>query len=166
MKKTIALALICFAVVACNETATETAVQNTQPDDALMQSQIDSVKNLVIQSFENIWSDLDVAKIPEHHTSDFLLLENGVLWSNDSVAYYLNKERARMEEQQYQRLNRFEFHKSVHNQTSIWVAYDNYGTWVKGQDTIGAAHWLESAVAVKDGGKWKLEQLHSTRVRK
>ena len=24
--------------------------------------------------------------------------------------------------------------KSVHNQTSIWIAYNNYGTWVKGTE--------------------------------
>ena len=71
-----------------------------------------------------------------------------------------------MEQQQYQRLNRLEFLKSVHNQNTIWIAYDNYGTWVKGTDTLVTVHWLESAIAIKDENNWKLQQLHSTRVRK
>lgn len=150
----------------CNDSPKTTDVSSAPADSLQIAREIDTVKNLVIQSFEGVWSDLDATKIKQYHTSDFMLLENGVVWTNDSIADYLSRERKVAAARQYQRLNRFEFHKAVHNQHSIWVAYDNYGTWVSGQDTLGMAHWLESAIAVKEQGKWKLEQLHSTAVRK
>lgn len=166
MKRTIAFALIGFGLLACNESSEPAEQQPAPVDSQQIQRDIDTVKSLVMQSFEDIWSDLDTQKIEGYHTRDFMLLENGVVWNNDSVAHYLNRERERMEAQQYQRLNRFEFLKAEHQKHSVWVAYHNYGTWVKDQDTLGTAHWLESAVAVKDEGRWKLQQLHSTRVQK
>jgi len=65
----------------------------------------------------------------------------------------------------YKRLNKFDFLKSVHNQNTIWIAYDNYGTWVKGIDTLGSVHCLESVISKKENGRWKLQQLHSTTVK-
>lgn len=166
MKKTIVFACICSGLLACSESSGPVEQQASQIDSLQIQQDVDKVKSLVMQSFEDIWSDLDTQKIGAHHTRDFMLLENGVVWNNDSVAHYLIRERERMEAQQYQRLNQFEFLKAEHHKHSIWVAYHNYGTWVKGQDTLGTAHWLESAIAVKDEGRWRLQQLHSTRVQK
>lgn len=166
MRKTIVFALICFGLLSCSESSEPADQQKNPIDSQQIQHDIETVKSLVVQSFDDIWSDLDTQKIRAHHTRDFMLLENGVVWNNDSVAHYLIKEQERMEAQQYQRLNRFDFLKSEHHEHTIWVAYHNYGTWVKGQDTLGTAHWLESAIAIRDEGRWKLQQLHSTRVRK
>jgi hypothetical protein len=134
------------------------AVESENPAD------IGSVEHLIEQSFQDIWSDLDTARIRTHHTEDFILLENGMVWNNDSIVNYLLGEQQRMLEGQYRRENRFQFVKSVQRQNTIWVAYQNYGTWIRGVDTLGKAHWLESAIAVKEKGQWKLQQLHSTRV--
>lgn len=149
--------------------ACETAVKSEpgpQPEtaDIANPEEIDSVKLLIEHSFQDIWSDLDTARIRTHHTDDFILLEAGMVWNNDSIVNYLLGEQKRMMEGQYRRENRFEFVKSVQRQNTIWVAYQNYGTWNKGVDTLGTAHWLESAIAVKEKGQWKLQQLHSTPV--
>lgn len=128
------------------------------------QADIDSVKSLIEGSFQEIWSDLDTARIQAYHTDDFILLEQGLVWNNDSVARYLRNEQKRMEEGQYQRLNRFEYVRSVQRENTIWVAYKNYGTWVKGSDTLGTVQWLESAIATRENNGWKIEQLHSTRM--
>lgn len=166
MKRILTLTFLLFGLLSCSESSAPAEQQTDPIDRQQVQHDIDTVKNLVMQSFEDIWSDLDTQKIEAHHTHDFMLLENGVVWNNDSVASYLIRERESMEAQQYQRLNRFDFLKSEHHGHAIWVAYHNYGTWVKGPDTLGTAHWLESAIAIKDEGRWKLQQLHSTRVRK
>lgn len=129
-----------------------------------IEADTNEVRNLIINSFDDIWSGLDTNKISQYHTDDFILLENGIVWNNDSIRNYLNQTRPIRDEKGYQRLNLFDFIKTVHRDNSIWVAYNNYGTWVKGKDTLRRAHWLESAVAIKKDGQWKLEQLHSTRV--
>ncbi|HKK73532.1 MAG TPA: homocysteine S-methyltransferase [Saprospiraceae bacterium] len=155
--------LLFTGLFSCQEPA---LVQDAEIPSAQVKADIDAVKGLIIGSFDDIWSGLDTSKITQYHTNDFILLENGIVWNNDSIRNYMNRERLDMEQEGYQRLNRFEFIKSVHNKSSIWLAYDNYGTWVKEADTLGTAHWLESAVAIKKEGEWMLEQLHSTRVRK
>ena len=156
------LLFLSFFLIGC-EQATQ---KERSIDQAQQNMDIEEVQHLVEQSFQGIWSDLDTNAIHEYHTEDFLLLENGMVWNNDTIANYLEKERKEMEREQYQRLNRFEFLRAKHRQTSVWLAYHNYGTWVKGADTLGSAHWLESVIAIKDGGQWKLEQMHSTRIRK
>lgn len=144
--------------------------EDLQPENkpALRESQadIDLVKHLIEGSFQEIWSDLDTSRIRAYHTDDFILLEQGLVWNNDSIARYLLDEQKRREEGQYQRLNRFDYVKSVQRQNTIWVAYKNYGTWVKGSDTLGMAQWLESAIAIRENNGWKIQQLHSTRMEK
>lgn len=142
-----------------NKTATVSAVDTSSIED-----DIKAEKTLVTDAFDDIWSNLDSTKIKEYHTPDFLLLENGIVWNNDSVQSYLDRERIEIQNNQYQRLNKLDFLKSVHNHHSVWVAYHNVGTWIKEGDTLGSVHWLESAIAIKDQGKWKLQQLHSTRI--
>ena len=127
------------------------------------QADIDSVKGLVTHSFQDIFSNLDSTAVSKYYTTDFILLENGAVWNNDSILHYTTKNT--MKKQGIKRLNRFEYVKSVHNKNSIWLAYDNYAAFVKGKDTLGRAHWMESVIAVKEDQTWKLQQLHSTIVR-
>lgn len=164
MKRFLILTIILLSIISCEQSQKSDVPQVI--DKVQQDKDIKAVKDLVEQSFEGIWSDLDTNAISQYHTSDFLLLENGMIWNNDSIAHYLNKESINQKRENYQRLNHFDFLKSVHRQSSIWLAYHNYGTWVKGEDTLGTAHWLESVIAIKDGDRWQLEQMHSTRVRK
>ena len=48
------------------------------------------IKNLVIESFDEIWSKLNSKNIDKYYTKDFLLLENGEVWNNDSITNYLD----------------------------------------------------------------------------
>lgn len=164
MKNIFTLLIILCGLISCDQNLTEAKESNAKIDSLEIQRDLNQVKNLITQSFEDIWSNLDSTKIAEYHTDDFMVLENGIVWNNDSVKSYLNRERKEVEIHKYKRLNKLDFLKSVHNQTSIWIAYDNYGTWVKGTDTLGTVHWLESVIAVKDQDQWKLQQLHSTTV--
>lgn len=158
----IALLLFC----ACESTVKTKHVPEAGMAETENPEDIDAVKQLIEGSFQEIWSDLDTARIRSYHTDDFILLEQGLVWNNDSIARYLLDEQKRMEEGQYQRLNRFDYVRSVQRENTIWVAYKNYGTWVKESDTLGTAQWLESAIATKENNGWKIEQLHSTRMEK
>lgn len=124
----------------------------------------EAAKQLVIDSFEDIWSDLDAEKIPLYHTDDFIILEQGVVWTNDSIRNYQSMEL--QSGRNLKRHNKFDFVKVEEKGDAIWLAYHNYATWTKEDKVVGNAHWLESAVAVKTGDGWKLQMMHSTRVRK
>lgn len=166
MKNIFILLIIFSGFISCDQKLNEKNEPNIKIDSLEVQKDINQVKNLIVHSFEDIWSNLDSTKIAKYHTDDFMLLENGIVWNNDSVKSYLNRERKEVEIHKYKRFNKIDFLKSVHNVNSIWIAYDNYGTWVIGTDTLGTVHWLESVIAIKDQNKWKLQQLHSTTVRK
>ncbi len=155
---------IALLFCSCQTSVKEDLQPKTEPALSESQADIDSVKYLIEGSFQEIWSDLDTARIRAYHTDDFILLEQGLVWNNDSVARYLLDEQKRKEEVQYQRLNRFDYVRSVQRQNTIWVAYKNYGTWVKGSDTLGTVQWLESAIAIRENNGWKIQQLHSTRM--
>jgi len=155
---------IALLFCSCQTSVKEDLQSENESARSESQEDIDSVKHLIEGSFQEIWSDLDTARIRAYHTDDFILLEQGLVWNNDSIARYLLGEQKRMEEGQYQRLNRFDYVRSVQSQNTIWVAYRNYGTWVKGSDTLGTAQWLESAIATRENNQWKLQQLHSTRM--
>jgi len=119
-------------------------------------------KRLVIGAFEEIWSNLDSTMIKHYHTKDFLLLEHGELWNNDTIRNYQKRTLERTI--QSKRKNKFDFIAVEKSGNSIWLAYHNYATWTIDGKVTGKAHWLESAVAIKTKDGWKLQMLHSTRI--
>lgn len=161
MKATNLYLLLILTLCACQKAApsdpvAEPTAEETSPEQAIQQ--------LVIDAFDEVWSALDTNSLARLHTDDFLLLENGEVWTNDSIINYQRSAMVGMIEQGYQRTNRMTFLTTESSGDLAWTTYHNYGTWTVGQDTTGQAHWLESAVAVKTAEGWKLKMLHSTRV--
>lgn len=159
MKVNLLLFVILFYLSSC----TQKKVDTPKIDAA---AEIEIAKGLVQGSFDAIWSGLDTSALSTFHTSDFILLEHGMVWNNDTIRNYLLRETPNKLSKGYERLNRFDYIAAKHRGESIWLAYHNYGTWVLGEDTLRNAEWLESIVAVKEKGTWKLEQMHSTRVKR
>ncbi len=122
------------------------------------------IKNLVLESFDEIWSKLDAKNIDKYYTKDFLLLENGEVWHNDSIANYLNK--AILDVPTPKRINTIEIIEIKIANKTAWVAYQNYATFSNENEILGKAHWLESATAILTEHGWKLEMLHSTPVKR
>ncbi|MGH1433381.1 MAG: DUF4440 domain-containing protein [Lewinella sp.] len=164
MRTTSLYLLFLLAMYGCQQatpptdTVIETAVDEITPEEAIQQ--------LVIDAFDEVWSALDTNSLARLHTEDFLLLEHGEVWTNDTIINYQRNAMAGMIEQGYVRTNHMEFLTTGANGELAWTTYHNYGTWTVGKDTTGQAHWLESAVAVKTSEGWKLKMLHSTRVQK
>lgn len=121
------------------------------------------IKNLVIESFDEIWSTLNSKNIDKYYTKDFLLLENGEVWNNDSIANYLDK--AILRKPNPKRMNTIEIIEIKVENRIAWVAYQNYATFSTDNKIIRKAHWLESATAILTENGWKLEMLHSTRIK-
>lgn len=120
------------------------------------------VKNLVIESFDKIWSELNSKNIEKYYTSDFLLLEHGEVWNNDSISNYLDN--AILRKPNPKRLNTIEIIDIKIANGMAWIAYHNYATFSSDDKIIRKAHWLESATAILTENGWKLEMLHSTRI--
>ena len=121
------------------------------------------IKNLVIESFDEIWSKLDSKNIDKYYTKDFLLLENGEVWNNDSIAKYLDN--ALLRKPNPKRINTIEIIEIKVANRMAWVAYQNYATFTIENTIIRKAHWLESATAILTENGWKLDMLHSTRIK-
>ncbi len=127
------------------------------------ESEKDQIKNIVIASFDEIWSKLNAKNIDKYYTKDFLLLENGEVWNNDSIANYLDK--AVLRKPIPTRINTLEIIEIRVSNKTAWVAYQNHATFTVDNKVIRKAQWLESATAVLTENGWKLEMLHSTRIK-
>lgn len=124
-----------------------------------------AVQQLIQDIFDDIWSGTDTSYVGQYHTEDFVLLEHGEVWTNDTIRNYQLRKAADLQPDAPARKNSFSFFRTEQNGDEIWTAYHNYGHWVNAaQDTVRAYEWLESAVAVRTEEGWKLRMMHSTRV--
>ena len=121
------------------------------------------IKELIIESFDEIWSELNSTNIDKYYTVDFLLLENGEVWNNDSVSMYLDN--AVLKKPIPNRVNSIEFIEVKVVKGMAWVAYKNQAVFSLDNKIIRKAQWLESATAILTQNGWKLEMLHSTRIK-
>lgn len=132
---------------------------DTIPKDSIERQ----IKQLIRASFDEILSDLNIEKVEKFYTKDFLLLENGKVWNNDTIRNYLTT--AQLRKEIPQRENKFEFIKVERSDSTAWVAYHNYATFYVDQKIIRKTHWLESATVLLTEDGWKLQMLHSTPIK-
>lgn len=150
MKKLItAILMICFATISYGQNSIKT-------DES-------QIKELIIESFNEIWSALNSKKMDKYYTKDFLLLENGEVWNNDTITNYLDN--AALKKPIPNRVNSIEFIDIKILNGMAWVAYKNQAIFSLDNKIIREAHWLESATAILTENGWKLEMLHSTRTK-
>lgn len=121
------------------------------------------IKELIMKSFDEIWSELNAKNIDKYYTKDFLLLEHGEVWNNDTIANYLDK--AKLRKPIPKRENKIEIVEIKVSNGMAWIAYHNYATFSTDNAIIRKAHWLESATAISTPNGWKLQMLHSTRIK-
>lgn len=50
-----------------------------------LEKEEDKIQWLIVKSFDEVWGDLNPANINKYYTPDFLLLENGEIWNNDTI---------------------------------------------------------------------------------
>jgi hypothetical protein len=124
-----------------------------------VQAQDKNVKAVqeTINTFFKAFSEGDFKYIKQTSKTDFLLLEQGMIWNLDTLQNKLAKPKPAG----YTRKNRFEFFETRITGKRAWVGYHNYADFetAAGKRKI---HWLESAVLVKEKNSWKLEMMHST----
>lgn len=110
-----------------------------------------------VQELFDAMSAIDHEKMKSMVTNDFQLLEAGEDWAIDDLIAVIKKSES-------QRRNYFGLIKTKINGQMAWVSYWNKATFTKGED-INTLAWLESAVMIKQGTSWKIQMLHSTRIK-
>lgn len=148
---------IILLILTLLSTAIGFSQKNTDKDKAL-------IEEVIVKSFDEIWSNMDSKLIEKFYTKDFILLENGEIWNNDSIVS--NFEKARLQEKTLpKRINKIDFVEVKISNGMAWVAYHNQGTWSLENKFLEKANWLESAVLIYKDKSWKIQMLHSTIVK-
>jgi hypothetical protein len=147
---TFSIWMLCLAAISFGQNQTDT-----------YQSQI---RELILESFDEVWGQLNAGNIHKYYTKDFLLLENGVVWNNDSIANYLNK--AKLRNPVPNRVNSIDVIEIKIFDDRAWIAYRNGAVFMIENQVVRKAEWLESATAVLTENGWRLEMLHATVVKK
>ena len=119
----------------------------------------DSIENAISRFFDGI-SEINPAKLRDYSTNDFLLLEDGEVWTVDTLINKLSTRR----NSNLVRTNKFKFIKTEQEGNTAWVSYHNTAEF-KLNDKQQTVRWLESAVLVKEKTRWKIKLMHSTRLR-
>lgn len=116
------------------------------------------LKDLIQNSFDDIFSEMSIDKVDKYFTKDFLLLEVGEVWDMERIKSELSS----YDLQGRRRINEFEFIAVKVKDDTAWIAYHNTATFRKGGEIVGGRKWLESATAIRTQDGWKLDMLHST----
>ena len=112
-----------------------------------------------IRDFFRALSELDDTRLRSSVTPDFLLLENGTVWTIDSLILKLD----RMKGKQFSRRNSFSIISNKTLNNVAWISYDNRAE-ISIDGILYHRKWLESAVLVKEGNAWKIQLLHATKI--
>ncbi len=110
-----------------------------------------------VQALFSAMSAVDHVEMKSLVTSDFQLLEAGEDWTIEDLIKVINPSK-------YKRRNYFNVINTKVIGQVAWVSYWNKANFNNGKDSESAA-WLESAIMIKNNGDWKIQLLHSTRIK-
>jgi len=119
-----------------------------------------SEKAEVQQVITRFFDALSVANIPlmkAEVSDDFILLENGEIWTIDTLANKISRPKP----EGYLRQNSFDFLSTKTNKNRAYVYYKNKAE-INSKTRNATIKWLESAILRKEKGRWRMEFMHST----
>ena len=118
-----------------------------------------NIQSTVVRFFEGI-SALNDKSIKAEVTANFSLLENGKIWTIDSLVKAITPYKS----MQLKRINTFVFLETEQKGDMAWVSYHNTAD-LSVQTRKMKVQWLESAVLIREGLQWKIRFLHSTEIK-
>ena len=119
-----------------------------------------SEKAEVQQVITRFFDALSVANIPlmkAEVSDDFILLENGEIWTIDTLANKISRPKP----EGYLRQNSFDFLSTKIDRNRAYVYYKNKAE-ISSKTRTATIKWLESAILRKEKGRWRMEFMHST----
>lgn len=126
-----------------------------------VESNEEQIKDLIKDSFQKIFSEMNLQALDTYCTEDFLLLETGEVWDMKMMRNYLKT----AGKSQTERVNSFEFIEIKIEGKMAWVAYYNKAEFKAGDEVVKEMNWVESATAILTKEGWKLQLLHSTKAK-
>ena len=114
----------------------------------------------VQQVITRFFDALSVANIPlmkAEVSDDFILLENGEIWTIDTLANKISRPKP----EGYLRQNSFDFVSTKIDKNRAYVYYKNKAE-ISSKTRNTTIKWLESAILRKEKGRWRMEFMHST----
>ena len=115
-----------------------------------------------VSDFFDALSARDSNRLKSYAAPDILLFENGAVWNLDSLllkAIRLNTDPS------FKRSNSFSFLSTTIRKTTGWVSYKLVSEFYS-NNKQRTAHWMETVIAIKEKGKWKIKVLHSTLIKR
>ena len=128
--------------------------QQAGPDES-NQAQAEEVE-AVLTSFFDAISDYDYQALRDITAEDYVLIENGPIWTVDSLINVVQE----FEDNTTISYELTEMETTI-EEDMAWMTYKNYGHF-KMPDGERNFDWTESAIFRKQGDKWKMVLLHST----
>ncbi len=119
------------------------------------------VQQVVTDLFQAL-TDRDFDKLKVNCTADIIVLENGVIWSLDTLQDKIDLSKAIPD---FNRVNTIEITDTRIKGKTAWVSYHNRADYIR-NGKKSYVQWLESVVLVKEGRKWRVQLLHSTVVKR
>lgn len=123
------------------------------------QTNIDSLHQPIINFFNGL-SLINLDLLKKNTTADFILLEAGKIWNNDTLINRIKP----LKGTDFNRENKFDFFHTEQNGPIAWVSYWNQAIITReGKSSI--LRWLESVVLIRESDQWKIRMMHSTPIR-
>jgi len=119
-----------------------------------------SEKAEVQQVITRFFDALSVTNIPQMKSEvsdDFILLENGEIWTIDTLANKISRPKP----EGYLRQNSFDFIETKIVKNRAYVYYKNKAE-ISSKTRNATIKWLESSILRKEKGRWRMEFMHST----
>jgi len=102
----------------------------------------------------------DTVTIRKHCTSDYLLIENGEIWDLSKEIEHIRS----MKNKPATRIDKFIYHKVSTEGKSGYAVYELESSITRAGVTNNYK-WTESAILKKEKGGWKIQLIHSTKVK-
>jgi ketosteroid isomerase-like protein len=117
------------------------------------------LKKILSDYFDGIKTQ-DLNKLNSLTTTDFILFEDGKIWTNDSLVTIKNEIKSFKGEWKFDNM------KVNIDESSGDIVYYNHGEFLFNDTLKMKFDWLESATFRKVNGEWKLNFMHSTERKK
>ena len=111
----------------------------------------------VITRFFDALSVTNIPLMKAEVSDDFMLLENGEIWTIDTLANKISRPKP----EGYLRQNSFDFLSTKIDRNHAYVYYKNKAE-ISSKTRNATIKWLESAILRKEKGRWRMEFMHST----
>lgn len=141
IKSTLLLLLALRLLPGCQQTK---PIDDPQILKTVLRNYFDGIKNR------------DIKKLNEVTTNDFVLFEDGKVWSNDSLINSLSSLTSFKGDWKFDNMK-----VNVDNSSGDIIYYD-HGDFILNDTIKMSLNWIESATFRKIDGKWKMNFLHST----